>query len=68
MRPTTSTEFLALAEQCLKLHPKYVCSIDELVGRAPLKWRLRKKRQKSQQEYIANRLQSHGRENFGQSG
>lgn len=53
MLNTHSTEFLALAEQYLKLHLEYLSSVDELVGRAPLKWQLLMKRQKPQQEYIA---------------
>lgn len=47
MLNTHCTEFLALAEQYLKLHLEYLSSVDELVGKAPMK------RQKPQQEYIA---------------
>ncbi|KAH0376001.1 hypothetical protein KCU92_g9980, partial [Aureobasidium melanogenum] len=54
MLNTDSTEFLALAEEYLKLHPKYVSSFDDLLMSHPRRRRYLK--QKPRQEYIAEQL------------
>ncbi|KAH0183635.1 hypothetical protein KCV03_g9543, partial [Aureobasidium melanogenum] len=54
MLNTDSTEFLALAEEYLKLHPKYVSSLDDLLMSHPRRRRYLK--QKPRQEYIAEQL------------